>query len=108
MTNHASVILDSPTSVEKLRATVYSTADPTGGAVEWQLTAIGAVPATGAAWKAGTWGTWDAADQTATTVSPPVVATLGATAGSRYRVWVRWTAAGETPERIAGELVVGG
>lgn len=101
------VKLDSPSTVEKLRATVYTTADPTGGAVEWQLTAVGSKPASDG-WDAGAWdGSYNADNDRATAVSPLVVATLGATTGARYTVWIRWTAGAETPERIAGELLMG-
>lgn len=99
------ISVPSATSVEKLRATVTTSADPTAGAVEWQLTTVGAQP-TGS-WVAGAWSGSYANGQ-ATAVSPLVVAGLGATTG-RYHVWVRFTPLGssETPQRIAGVLVVG-
>lgn len=97
------VTIPTSTSVEKLRATVYSSSDPTGGVVEWQLAAAGSAPAIGS-WVAGTWSGSYASGK-ATAVSP-LIASLGATAG-RFGVWIRWTVGTETPERNAGELVIG-
>lgn len=106
MTRKPIVELDTPTSVEKLRAYIETTADPTGDTVEWQLTAVGTAPAAGS-WSAGSWvGSWDAGHQRAQTSSPLVVSELGAVTGEHYDVYVRWTVGSETPEHYAGRLRV--
>lgn len=100
------ITIHSPTSVDKLRATVETSADPTGSTVSWQLTATDATPAADS-WVAGAWsGSYSGGK--ATTISPVLTSGLGASAGTRYTAWVRWTVGAETPERIAGDVLIGG
>ena len=99
--------LESPTTVEFLRATVTTTEDPTSGAVKWQLVSPGSDPDSGS-WTAGAWvsGSWDATALQATTTSPAVVGSLGAAADTAYDVYVQWVVGSETPEHYAGRLVM--
>jgi hypothetical protein len=99
-------VIPSLASVESLRATITTSADPTGGAVSWQATAVGTAPSSGAAWIAGSWSGAYANSQ-ATTVSP-LIAALSITTVGTWRLWVRWTVGSETVIRIAGDLRVTG
>ena len=96
--------LESPTTTEFLRARVRTTADPTSGAVKWQLTTVGEPPS--GTWVAGAWvsSSWSATDLEATTTSPDVVSSLGATTGNTYDVYIQWVVGSETPEHYAGRL----
>lgn len=94
-------------SVERLDVVVATSADPTGGAIEWQLTAPGGDPVPDG-WVPGAWviDSWDPLRKRATATSP-LVAQLGVADGERYDVWVRWAVDDEEPRRRAGRLRVG-
>ena len=94
------------TSIEPLLVTLWAESDPTGGAVEFQLTEETVTsPATGSGWVGGSWVVgypWDATTkhtkaQTATlgatgATMPPTDAAGSAvtfTQGSWYKLWSR-------------------
>lgn len=94
------------TSKEKLRAVVETSADPTGGTVNWALAAVGSDPSFA---NAGEWSGSYAAGE-ATTLSPLISGTgNGGTitvADGQWDVWVQFTVGSEVIVRRAGRLVI--
>ena len=80
------------TSVEKLTVTIRSDTDPTGSAVEFEMTAASATSPTGS-WTAGTWDTtWNATTLRVGSLTPAIGgAGFALTEGERYRLWVRFS-----------------
>lgn len=102
------VVLPAQT-LESLDATVVSSVDPTGTAPQFALLADGTYPDVGTGWANGAWvGAYSPAGTTARTPLIGAGATAGftLTAGQRYRVWVKYTAGGETPVQPVGSIRV--
>lgn len=96
------------TSLEKLRATIETTGDPTGGSVLWALAAPGVDPSFS---QAGEWtSSYDAATDLVETASPLVSGTGNGGAitvdDGTYYAWVQFTVGSEVVVRRAGKVVV--
>jgi len=100
------ITIDSSTA-ERVPVTIATSADPTGGDVEFSLT-TGASPTV---WVAGTWdGSWNATTGRVSALSPLVgdgqdldTDTDGV---SDWSLWVRWTVGTEVPVRLATKIRV--
>lgn len=80
-------------TAESVSAVIETVTDPTGNAVEFQLTA-GYAPPAGSGWTAGTWSTsWDSASARATAVSPNIGSdqALALTQGKTFKLWIKFT-----------------
>lgn len=111
MKNRADVVLDSPTTVERLKVQLFTPIDPTGLPVEFQLTSTRStvdIPAPGE-WVAGQWmaDAWDGSGAV-WALTPLIVSELGAEPNTTYRLWVRWSVGDQQPERLAGLVQIGG
>lgn len=101
------VVTLSAQTLESLDATINSSVDPTGTPPEFALVAD--VPDGSTIWTPGAWvGAWANGIVRASTPLIGAGATAGftLTAGARYRVWVRYTAGGETPVQPVGSIRV--
>lgn len=90
-------------SIETLTVTLRSTSDPTGGDVEYVVTASSATSPSGT-WQAGSWGSY--ANKIVTSTTPTLGAsgaTLELTEGNEYTLWVR--VGGSTVLRAARLIV---
>lgn len=106
----------SPTSSEKIRVTVTSPGDPTGGDVKFQMTTktsnrqpstSSEYPATGGAWKTGEYsGSFVSGEVTALTPLNGSTG-FGGTAGE-YWLWCQFVVGSETIERLVGIVQIGG
>ena len=88
-------------TAEKLAVPITTVADPTSTPPQFNL----ATSDTPGAFVAGTWATtWNSTTGAATALTPLVGSgqALTVAAGTDYRLHVKWTAAGETPIKIAG------
>lgn len=80
-------------SAEALAITCTAPADPTGAAVEFEITSNDATSPAGS-WSAGSWeSSWDSTTKKATAHTPTIGAagTLTITEGSYHRLWVRYS-----------------
>jgi hypothetical protein len=93
------------TTAEKLQVEISTVADPTAGAVQFAVTQ-GHDPTS---FQAGNWvvGSWDPSTGTAVALTPLLGAgqTLAVTEGI-WRLFAKWSVAGETPVRLAAVLRV--
>ena len=97
--------LDAAT-LETVKDTVTTSADPRGTPPDWSLTAADATSA--GAWVPGSWsGDWSETSGRATALSPQIGAAgaLVLAEGNTYKLWIRWTANGDTPVREVGYIV---
>lgn len=87
------------TTSERLRVPIISSADPTGAAVEFQLS-TGRRSDPDGTWVAGSWlGSWDSVSGRVTALTPLIgdLETMAVVEGETYDLFVRWTADTETP-----------
>lgn len=85
---------------------VHTTSDPTGGNVDFALTATTTQPTS---WQTGTWsGTFDATTGRVLALTPLTGAsqTLDVTPDTDYDLWARWTVGAETPVQHVDKIRV--
>ena len=86
------------TSIESIEVTVTSRVDIDAAPPEFQLTDIDATSPTGA-WVAGVWQSVSGGSGKALTPLIGAGQPLDVVEGSNYKLWIRWSAATETPVR---------
>ena len=93
------------TTTEIMEVPIVSRLDPTGGAVEFQMTAHNVTSPTGS-WTAGSWnGSWNSTTGKVTALSPIIGSgSFALTEGTLYKLWVRWTIGSENPTVLAGVI----
>ena len=94
------ITLESVTA-ERLQVTITTPGDPTGVLPSFAI-GQGTDPS---AWVTGTWASpWDSTTGQITANTPVIGASQPlpiTTAPGEWRLWARWTVAGETPVRVA-------
>ena len=93
------------TTAEKVEVFVDTPEDPTGAAVEYEITLDTVASPTGS-WSAGSWeSTWDSTTERATTWTPTIGAsgTLTVVEGNTYTLWVRFSS---TVIKAAATIIV--
>ena len=91
MTTPKAITMESASS-EQFDIPIRSEDDPTGAAVEFELTLTTVTSPTGS-WTAGTWpGTWDSGSKRVTARTPTIgPAGLVVAEGSSYWLWIRYS-----------------
>jgi hypothetical protein len=84
---------------------ITTTADPTGGVIEFAV-GTGTDPS---AWVAGSWASgWDSTTGKATALTPLLGTgqALAVAGGTPYKLWARWHVGTEVPVKVASVLQV--
>jgi len=92
LSSQTSAIPIESASAEPLEVTVTAKTDPTGSAVEFQVSSTTVTTPAGS-WTAGSWdSSWDATTRKATALTPTIGAagSLIIVEGQTYQLWVRF------------------